>query len=416
LNRSFGISVVFTALGLVACNAILGNEPEYRLVSGEAGEAGTSRSGSGGSGGRPGAGGSTQGGTAGDAGGSELPAAGSSYEPGGSTSTGGAPSTGGRSGEAGEGNAPGATGGSAGEPNGGMTGTGGADSCEPSGEEQCFNSIDDDCNGAVDCEDEACGSATRCVEVPRGAIFGDFDPASCAPGVTSIRLYQGLTSATECDGCSCTPTTSDCDAGIYNFGAKTCPGFDFQPGLQNTFASSCQPLGGDTKIHYYSIRGVTNCQASGTPRLPSVSWAAESSFCPDERAGAGCGSNSACIPDDGPRCVLLEGANASCPSGYTRDATGAWYTGYSDQRACSECYCGFVTGACTGARLEVYSMFGCGGTSLVVSNGEEGDNCALPFGAASARIIGTADPMNCPPQSYADDKLSATGARTLCCR
>lgn len=421
MTRAFGLVLASASLGFVACNAILGNESDYRLVSDDdGGDSGVA--GRGGSAGRPG----TTGGTsnaAGEGGSSDLPAAGSGAEPepepGGAPGTGGASSTGGRAGgEGGEGNAPGATGGSAGEPSGGMTGTGGSANCEPAGPEQCFNSIDDDCNGQVDCEDEACDTGTRCVEMPREAVFGNFDGSACDAGVDSVELYQGLASDGQCEGCSCTPTTSDCDAGIYNYGAKTCGGFDFTGPLQNTFASSCQPLGGDSKIHFYSIRGITNCEPSGTPRLPPVSWSTQGSFCVDERVGGGCGAGSACVSDesDGPECILLQGSSASCPSGYTRDATGTWYTGFNDQRTCSECYCGFVPGACTGARLEVYPMAGCAGGATVVSNGEEGNACSLPFGAMSARIIGTADPNNCPPQSYPDDNLSGTGAHTVCCR
>ncbi len=418
MTRGFGIALAFSLGAFVGCNAILGNEPEYRLVSGDAGESGVAARG--GSAGRP----SVSGGTAqagGEGGTSELPAAGSGEQPGpgGAPGAGGAPSSGGRmDAEGGEGNAPGVTGGSAGEPSGGATGTGGNASCEPVGPEQCFNAIDDDCNGQVDCEDEACGSATRCVEIPSDAVFGTFDGSLCDPGVDSIELYQGLASDGQCTGCSCTPTTSDCDAGIYNYGAKACGGFDFTGPLQNTFASSCQPLGGDTKIHFYTIRGITNCDASGTPSLPPVSWSTQSSFCIEGRAGGGCGAGSACIADssDGPECILLKGSNAACPTGYSRDVAGTWYTGYSDQRTCSECYCGFMQGACTGARLEVYPMFGCTGGGTVVSNGEQGDACDLPFGAMSARIIGSADPITCPPQSYPDDKLNPTGAHTVCCR
>jgi hypothetical protein len=420
LKRRFGVAVVFSALGgFVACNAILGNESEYHLRSGEAGESSTSEAGDGGAGG-PTAGGATSlGGSGGAAGGSDAPVAGSGDEPGGATSTGGLSSTGGRmDGEGGEGNAPGATGGSAGEPSGGVTGTGGSGNCEPVGPEACFNSIDDDCNGQVDCEDEACDAGTRCVEMPREAVFGNFDGSACDPGVDSVELYQGLASDGQCDGCTCTPTTSDCDAGVYNYGAKTCGGFEFTGLLQNTFASSCQPLGGDSNIHFYSIRGITNCAASGTPRLPLVSWSTQGSFCRDDRVGGGCGASSACVADtsDGPECILLEGSSATCPTGYTRDPAGTWYTGYSDQRTCSECYCGFVPGACTGARLEVYPMAGCAGGATIVSNGEEGNACSLPFGAMSARIIGSADPNNCPPQSYPDDNLRETGAHTVCCR
>ena len=56
-------------------------------------------------------------------------------------------------------------------------GAGKSGTCVPTGAENCFNGVDDDCNGHVDCDDPACGSGVaQCVALdPTAAPIGDPD-------------------------------------------------------------------------------------------------------------------------------------------------------------------------------------------------------------------------------------------------
>lgn len=405
--------------GFLACNAILGNESDYRLVIGGAGEAGQPSSGIGGAAGRSNTGGggaATSGGRA-EGGDDGAPSAGSAGDLGGAPATGGAPASGGLSAGGSAGNVS-PSGGSGAE--GGSTdgGAGGAAECVPAGAEDCFNGLDDDCNDEVDCEDPACGAGAICVPRPQGGKLGDFAAmGGCAPGIAGLELYQGLSAAADCQGCSCVFDSAGCDAGIYGFGAKTCPGFDFATQLYNVFDTSCQPLPGDPRVHYYSIRGLAMCTPQGSPTLAPATWSAQAAFCPAERVGGGCGESAACVPPEAaPRCVLLEGENQACPPGYTEDTNGAWYEGFDDQRECTPCQCGFGIGACTGARIEVYSGAACTGTAATLSNGEEGNNCGLAFAPMSARIIGSPDVNSCDAQTFPTGELTELGPHTVCCR
>ncbi len=148
--------------------------------------------GAGGSGGRAGA----SGGATGSGGAAGTTGSGGGGGSGGSTGSGGAGgATGGAGGAAGKGGAGGATGkagaGGGGPGTAGSVGTGGhagsggsagaGGACVKTGPEDCFNGIDDDCDGAIDCADSDCGpTVAQCVALEsdgrqdrrRGPLFG----------------------------------------------------------------------------------------------------------------------------------------------------------------------------------------------------------------------------------------------------
>src|SRR5262245_6605414 len=77
--------------------------------------------------------------------------------------------------------------------------------CPGGGPEMCFNGIDDDCNGKIDCEDTACGPVAACVP-DRGASVGVLvDAGKPCPAGTSEgpTLHDGLDGGDGCLGCAC---------------------------------------------------------------------------------------------------------------------------------------------------------------------------------------------------------------------
>jgi hypothetical protein len=398
-------------LGLVTwfagCNAILGNESEYTLgsagkgtdLAGGAGDetGGTSGTGGGGGkGGNAGKGGTTNAGRGGS---------GSSGKAG-STGTGGA-------GSAGES-------GGAGEPAQGGNetgGEGGQPACEPSGAEDCFNGRDDDCNELTDCADPACDdSIARCVPVPDGAELGAVDPVGCLGASAQLTLYEGLSGPSTCEGCSCEPATSRCDTGIYAYGPYTCGEFQFDGLLYNVFNDSCSQIPADRNIHFYSVRGLSTCNAVGTALPPPVTHTSEVTFCGSGELGGGCEAGYRCAPAEAPAaCVLFSGTGHDCTPDYPNVVQGDWYEGYEDDRGCSQCQCSFGMPECVGANLQVYGDPTCS-TNPYSLGAAEGSACPLSFTPQSAKISGTPASNTCPLQVYPSGSFEPTGPRTVCCQ
>ena len=393
---------VLVPVGLVtlfgACNAILGNESEYVLVGagGEdseplAGSAGTAASGKGGTAGRSTSSGGKGAGAGGKAGSGSAGRGGK----GGSSAAG----------EAGHDTAAGAP------------GEAGAASCVSRGAENCFNGIDDDCNGDVDCADAACDGPAQCVP-DAGAELGFFADASntCPSGYVPLLLYQDLQVPTECKGCSCiNPTDLLCDSGVYGHGSYACPSYQYSGQLWNMFNDRCGSLPNDPNIHYYSIRGTSQCTPSGTPTFDDVSWGQSAVFCVVERVGKGCGSGKVCVPNDAPKwCTLSDGG---CTPDYADDR-GVWYQGVDDTRDCGQCQCGLGTADCSASYINVYSDGACGGMAIsLASVAVQDDACGLAFAPQSGRIIG--DPVpgsgSCQPNVFMSGEATPTDGASVCC-
>jgi hypothetical protein len=75
--------------------------------------------------------------------------------------------------------------------------------------ENCFNGIDDNCNGLVDCADPMCTGGTtpiaECVPDPGAALSGTLSTSTCpASYPTATALYAGMVAGTCAGGtCSC---------------------------------------------------------------------------------------------------------------------------------------------------------------------------------------------------------------------
>jgi len=388
-----------------ACNAILGNESDYVLV-GAGGEDSEFHAGSGGlaSGGKGGAAGSStsSGGKAAGAGGKAV---GGSAGRGGK---GGGSGTGGAAGEAGSGELAGAP---------GEAGTSGA--CVSRGAENCFNALDDDCNGDIDCADSACKGPAECRPAPSGSELGYFAAAgeACPSGYTELALNQDLQVPMQCSGCSCiNPTDLLCDSGIYGHGSYPCPSYQFNGLLYDVYSDRCTGLpNADPNIHYYSIRGTSQCTPSGTPTFEPVSWAQSAVFCLADRVGGGCGSGKACVPAEAPGFCTLSDAN--CSSDYPDDR-GPWYEGVDDQRGCTECQCGLGTADCSASYIGIYSDGGCGTNAMPLQSvPDQGDACGLSFAPHSARIIGNPVPGSgsCQVNNFMTGEATPTNGHHVCC-
>ena len=342
------------------------------------------------------------------------------------------------------------------------TGTGGAGgaACVFTSAEDCFNGIDDDCNGKTDCEDPACTPTTECVAAPGSTFQAGVEaatatttcPSNFTGGETPLNEGLNIPAATSCTGCSCTASTS-CSVSLYSYStAASCSADTANTGgtLVGTVTSSAmcvQPAGTIlTSAPGYRVSGLTQsdsaCAASGTPTLPATSWTTQKKFCAANRLGGGCSPGYVCAPkltQLADHCVRADG-NLTCPAGYSAE-TDTWYKSLSDSRACAACGCGTETpGDCSKELLSgtTYprnlsfwpNSFGqcssSGSTSYNVSTAPGSRTCcALQCETSSCTGTGIAcgnfgyayPPLqaSCPPTSAIGGAATPTGPETVCC-
>lgn len=360
------------------CNLILGNEDDYRLVSEDDGADASS------------------------GGGRHDAAAGAS----------------GRDGSAGDSGASGDSGGA--EDSGGGVRDGATDArpvCGDGGPEDCFNNIDDDCNGTADCADPACAAPARCVPDPGGAAFGTLVAGTtCPAGYTARTLHRGLDADHACTGCSCVPEVSRCEASAYAHGQGVCGTSQYTGQLYPVYSTGCYAMPSDSDLYIFSVRSFTNCtpQGQGTPAPPR--WSETRTFCTANRVGGGCPAGNRCVPAIATSACSVAVGSTTCGGSYPLSSGGTWYTGYSDQRSCGACTCGFGTGTCNGGRIVAYSGANCTGESVDVGSGTQGSICNLPFVPVSGTVVGTPVNPGCEPTNGPSGALTETGPQTVCCR
>lgn len=336
--------------------------------------------------------------------------------------------------------------GAGGKTDGGAAGAGGAidsgadtgSTCVFQSAEDCFNGIDDDCNGHTDCDDPACNGSTTCVPAagPNGFVPGAYvDPSLGCPvrfdaGESTINAM--LKPGAGCTGCSCDASVT-CSANLYKYASQSACNLDLTTsagtlagGITATLAagattatSSCLASTFDTTTEARVAAYVTTngpCVPSGTAKVTPSTWGTSRKFCSAGSVGGGCSPGYVCVPKAAPNhCVMALGTKA-CPAGYTADPS-TWYTGFSDTRSCSACTCGTQTpGDCSPMQVDFYI-----GTTKTCSAGihrglqSNTKNCSFGAACGSAGFTGTPTAPVCPPVSTLSGALTPTGAQTLCC-
>jgi hypothetical protein len=414
-----------------------GDDAGGDLNSGSGGSAGTASGGNGaggtggtagaggGSGGGAGAGGGGRGGNAGAPGGQGGSAGGRSAG-GGSTGGGG---RGGIGGGGGRGGGAAGTTGAGGAPNGGVDG-----GCVPATAENCYNNIDDDCNGFVDCADSACSPVAQCqpLDPATGTIGLSSGPGTSCPAdaPNSRDLLMGLIASTGCGGCSCGIGTAGliCRADIFGYYSPQSPECAANmagqlAGIVDSTQSCSVPNWTPSLGFVYGIRaGVFqgtlrgSCVPAGTATRGTPVWNSSARFCGVQTAGGGCGVGAACVPRPvvaAGACVLLDGAR-SCPTGLRQTS---WFTGLVDTRVCGACTCGAPTGGdCNSTIIAIGNDSSCPAQpSGYLRSGNSTCFPGIPLNSPGLQFTGTPVAPSCPPSAPLSGSLSPAGPQTLCC-
>lgn len=399
-----------------------------------------------GTGGEGGMGNANSGGSGGGSGGSGG-LAGASGATGGSGGLAGA--TGGRGGgTAGTGGRGGAigTGGRGGTGTGGVVGgTGGRGGpCVPiASTENCYNNVDDDCNGLLDCADPACDTPAQCVmfDPSLGSLGASIaTTATCPAQASTARTLMSSIVAAGCSGCRCGSEAGiSCSADIYGYDTLAACNDPTQPGtlvhtltpVEGCFTpdwGAVAPTGTGTPLPGF-IGGVRAplfqgtptgaCAPSGVAAPGTPAWSTMTKFCTLPAAGGGCGAGAACVPRPVVAvgiCLLQDGTHP-CPNG-TRIST--WFTGFTDSRTCGACTCGPPTGGDCGSMLiGIGSDFSCQVPPL---NGYLRTASRSCFSTTSSGVYspgleftGAPIPPICQASAATVGMLSPSGPQTLCC-
>jgi hypothetical protein len=296
---------------------------------------------------------------------------------------------------------------------------------EPS--ENCFDGTDDDASGMADCADPTCSSVAICAPMPSDGTFAPgilvAADAPCPEGFDAGEtvIHQGLV-APECEGCTCSPVDTTCQADLYLYASMA----DCEA---DTAATGGARYGVITPIctmdpvsySYAGARAVITvsqqtCTVAGTPTPGgAMTWARSQKFCRASRMGTGCGAQQACVARAAApagQCVLADGAHG-CDAYLTAESD--WYTGVQGAPTCEACTCIGEGGSCEDVVIAIGSDYSCTmppAPYFPIHDGER--TCSYSYSPKAQTVGVPTPPTSCSATSVASG-ATATGQSTLCC-
>jgi hypothetical protein len=289
--------------------------------------------------------------------------------------------------------------------------------------ENCFNNIDDDCDGHIDCADPDCtggvspeaicvadpGTFTPGVVLPVAAICPDGWPTST---IVSSDIIQGCGNGT----CGCTTPRSSCGAYLYAEASNLCP-----HATSAAFVDQAVPCATQFTIPqgtYHSVgtpEWLGDCGAPmGAAFKATPYWFNTEKLCGGGLVGAGCASGSICVPRGSNHCAMKAGSQLECPGGYLR-RTRRYYTGIDDSSRSCQCACSVTSpGSCSGTpTMDLWDSAVCSGSHVTVPGSCSSSDVSSAQYASLSGLAVTA-PM-CEVEAKQIGSATLTGEQTICC-
>ncbi len=239
----------------------------------------------------------------------------------------------------------------------------GACVCGGGSTESCFDGVDNNCNGLIDCADPGCNATAVCVPTaPSGFAYGKLAATGACGGGTVQTLYSGVNSGTQCTNCGNCNGVGTCTSNLYS--DQQLPSCN-TPTTSTTFigtvvADGLNPNGVACLANAALKNQITvtttwsgTCTPSGSnPQKPALGLS-QQDFCTTTSVGGGCAGGMVCVPS-GNTCVKGAG---SC-SGYNMVLTR--YTNVDDSgRGCTPCTgCSVATNGTCGAGVGFVNLYG----------------------------------------------------------
>jgi hypothetical protein len=220
--------------------------------------------------------------------------------------------------------------------------------CKREDEVDCFDSIDNNGDGAADCYDPTCKpSRAACVpETPLTAngVFGVVSNGFCPAGFQKgmAPLHQGIVGP-PCSGCTC-ETNGECSYTAQFYKSADCLS---SPYLPLTVRIHYPPVCSAVLPNELSVPAMTTsvmldrdsetlgCVATGGAAPPAPpTWSRNAVFCGlGAKSGMGCNVGEVCVPIN--TCQRNGGAGACSGAFPNPDPSGTYYSTFSDTRSCS---------------------------------------------------------------------------------
>ncbi len=232
-----------------------------------------------------------------------------------------------------------------------------------------------------------------------------------------LELYTGQQPG--CPPCGCEPAQGGgCELVVTRYSDPACT--FYKDGPTGSTSGTCVNVdeSSSSQAQGYALGPPTanpgSCAASPItvePLMPP--W----TVCELDSPAAGpCGSGQSCVPrvaGQSEVCVLIDGYNVSCPSGYP--AKLVLYGSADDQRACG-CECGVEVGAsCSNGSIALYNTNACGQLMATMAAPSSCFNAATETMHDSYLVQGTVVHGTCPPIDVSTGEVGYGFAMTLCC-
>lgn len=316
----------------------------------------------------------------------------------------------------------------------GSTSSSSSGGVEGSKEISCTDGLDNDDDGATDCEDADCTSAgyTCDFKPPDGwegpGVYFEGTPGNlpCCPSDYPVGEPFGGDKPTAdpvaCSGCVCKGTITCQATGLSAYADNTCslP----VPLIQD---GSCHPLTGVTAAFTATqpmFSPATSCTSTGGTVLgtpPPASWSLVAHVCSLPNAGKSCqvGGRACSRPStDAPSglCVWQAGVPA-CPPGYPNAHT--FFQQIEEGRGCTQCACGAPeSGGSCAVTTALYSSTDCADPATKLDDLLNPVTCFEETNAKAYTTTTNPSPPNCPatgglPTGSVTSKLGTEV--TVCC-
>lgn len=306
--------------------------------------------------------------------------------------------------------------------------------------ENCWNGVDDDSDGRVDCGDGDCNNLYECVAaVPAGwypfwvieTVYQDPNKTVCPDGPEATVWFAEPAKTTTCSTCTCSFGGATCSAPKFQcdyYNPSGCVGANvqYQSSTTNCYNLPSVPSGGNFGSCKITAPPVVlnagTCSGTSSSVTGPAKFGKELHLCqvPGVHDG-GCSFGDACAPKkpgslSNARTCIVHAGGPICPKGWNKSTDYAFEDG-ADGRTCSNCGCNASTVTCSGGMVKIYVENGCGvldktlDTLNVCVN-----NVSTDASSGSADfVLGTPNAGTCT-QATPSGSVQTIGEHTICCR
>ncbi|HZF55910.1 MAG TPA: hypothetical protein VE093_45155 [Polyangiaceae bacterium] len=325
--------------------------------------------------------------------------------------------------------------GGAGGVGGGAAGGGGVS------QEVCFDGVDNDKDGDIDCADsEDCAVVAECVPALPAGFLGyvryhaegytgaPITPPPCPDGSPPVGYLAGPGGPATCSACTCDWPGAACSAPKIDCHKDTLTCNSAAPQSYTAMDENCIGMDNFNEFNQDEscaivgpamVKSQGMCTVSGGAATKGLMWQEEIFVCALGSAPEGCMGGQVCAPKpavnyEGALCIHAPG-DVDCPNGWKTEQRVV-YSGGNDARGCSMCGCQTGVSCANDGYYTAFDSSTCSGGSAVVNGGCTGDVTPYLGGQGSLKPkVASVVEGQCGGGEPTGEVVT-TGAVTICCR